>query len=320
MHTHFVYAGDPGDTKISSPYTITQNLYKHLTAQGHKIHYYDWCHTGPLAPVGPKDIILAHPNYPTNTPTQRLFQEPTPNKYLIFPIHHGDPSINAPFTPLVHQAKHVFGIMGQYWFDTLNDNTLPGWKPKITRLDMAINPNHYPASRQKFHPPGQRTFAHIGCDRPEKGTHILHDIFQGTQHQLHIYGNFNDSPLLRLPNVKYHGYVQTTPEFGLELCNKTDVFLNTSTSDANPTTLLEATCWGLPVACTPQSGYWPDQPFWGLNPNDLHGIHNLLKYIQEATNQTLWNQLEKQRQKINQSHTWNQFLTTITNKIATTKE
>lgn len=313
---HLVYAGDPGPNHLHSPYNITHHLYHHFKDRGYTVHYYDWCHTGDLNPVAPNDLILGHPNYPANTPIQRLFTETsTPHKYLIFPIHHAIPEINQPFTTLVHAAKKVFGIMGPYWYDTLEQSALASWKPKITRLDMAIDTKTHPWVRHGFNPKGQRTFAYIGCDRPEKGTHNLYEIFRKVPYTLHVYGNFSDCPLLTLPNVKYHGFIETSPAFAHGLCRLTDVFLNTSISDANPTTLLEAAAWGLVVACSKQSGYWPGAPFWGLNLDDTPGIINLLQYVQTCDEQVLLDQAHHQRICIEDRYTWERFLNTITNNI-----
>lgn len=315
----YVYAGNPGGTSTSSPFTITQNLYAYLSQHYH-VHYLDWQNTGPIPKVDKNTTILAHPNYPQDTPAWKLFdaadQAGSPHKYLIFPFHHGQPHHNLPFDPLVARAKHIFSITGPYWYDTIATSPFAHWAPKITRLDMAIDPNHYPYVKRTIKPPGARTYCHIGSDRPEKGLPLLIEIFRRLpQYTLHIYGNISHDTVHHHPNIICHGHTTMVPQFGQDLCDTAELMINTSVSDANPTTLLEAAAWGLPVACTPQSGYWPDQPFWGLNPNDIDGIINLLHHLQTAPPETFWQQSKKQRKVIETNHTWHKFCTTIHNQI-----
>jgi len=315
---HFVYAGDPNGNSINSPFTITQNLFQELKSTGLHVHYYDWCHTGPLHPVGPDDIIIGHPNYPPNTATRRLFRSSaTPHKFLIFPIHHGIPSINLPFSDLVARARHVFGIMGPYWYDTLEHSQLAAWKDKITRLDMAIDSTSYPYCKQKWNQRGHRVFTYIGCDRPEKGLKHLYEIFSRVPHTLHVYGNVDGAnPLHKLPNVKLNGYTITSAKFGQDLCNMTDAFINTSISDANPTTLLEAGCWGLVVVCSPQSGYYgTTNPFLSLDIGNIQSCINQINYIQNADEHLLRSQSISQRTYIEVNLNWGYFRETIKHKL-----
>lgn len=311
----FIYAGSPDNQSQSSPYTITRNLYQALSKE-YRVHYHDWCHTGDLTKLHKDTIILAHPNYPGNTPAWRLFDQAdiigNPNKFLIFPLHTKMSEINLPFDPLVRRAKHIFSICGSFWYDTLPQTPFAHWQPKITRLDMAVDTHHYPRVKHRFNPPGQRTFTYLGCDRPEKGLGYLAELFKRVPHTLHVYGNV-DHPLLHLPNVKNHGYVELTPQFGRDWCHTCDIFLNTSRSDANPTSITEAGSYGLPVACSQTSGYWADQPFYGLNLKDLDGCAHLLHYLQQVPEETLKNQADKQLAWIKNACTW----TTFCNRVLT---
>jgi glycosyltransferase involved in cell wall biosynthesis len=318
MRIHFVYGGDPFVDHLNAPSSITHHLYKHFVQLGCDLVYYDWCHPGGYLPVGPTDVVLGHPNYDHNTIIQRLFRETTtPYKFLIHPLHHAMPEINIPFEPLVRQAKHVFSIMGPYWWDTLSQSRFASWQDKITPVDMAVDADRFPFVRESFPPPGQRQFCYIGNSRPEKGTDILAEVFRRSRYKLHCYGNL-DGNICGLPNVVCHGYAHTIPQFGRDLCNTAVMMLNTSKSDANPTTLLETAAWGLVVACTKESGYHgASSPFWGLNKDDPDGIVQLLQYIQGVDEAVLWAQVRAQRKAIELNYTWTRFCETISSKLST---
>jgi len=203
--------------------------------------------------------------------------------------------------------------MGPYWYDNLESSPFAHWKPKITRLDIAIDTVHFPHFKQTFNAPGSRVFAYIGSDVPEKGIKILHELFKRVRYTLHMYGNISN-PIVNLPNVHYHGYTTITPQFCSDLCKTADIFVNTSISDANPTTCTEAGSLGLIVLCTPQSGYWPNQPFWSLNPTNVEEMVEVLHNVQSMPNKQLIDQSLKQRQWV-ESCNWDKFCTTVSNKI-----
>lgn len=316
MNAHIVYAGLPHNNLNYAPFTITRNLYRFLSQHFEKIHYYDWCYEGPLAPVLPNDIILGHPNYPANTALRKLFQSNCKLKCLVFPFHHAIPEINLPFDDLVSQANVIFSITGQYWYDTISQSRFAHWKKKMVRVDMAIDTNTFPYVKTKFNPKGKRSFFYIGCDRPEKGLNLLFEIMRRVPYQMHTYGNISH-PLIGLPNVHHHGWTQTSPQWASDLANIADCFLNTSISDANATTLLEAMAWGFPVGCTPQSGYYnsPDILF-GMNPNDVNGCVNLLQFISDVDESYLIQRSQYARKIIENNYTWDKFCRTIWDKIS----
>lgn len=311
----FVYAGDPDNTDNISPYTITRNVHRALSKLG-EVVYYDWCHCGPFQPVATDDIVIGHPNYPESTALRQLFKNKCRAKILMFPFHHGMPEINWPFDDLVRQADAYLCITGPYWYDTAQDTMFAHWKSKMVRLDMAIDQEHFPLVKTSYNDPGKRSFFYIGADRPEKGLSTLRDIFQGTNHVLHLYGMIDGAnAICRLPNVKLHGFTPVTPQFARGLARIADCHLHGGISDANPTTLLETTCWGFVAGCTPQSGYWPDQPFYGLNRNDIEGCRSLLNYVQSVPSDVLLKRAESNRLFVAHRHTWDVFTSKVVDVV-----
>ena len=262
--------------------------------------------------VGSDDIIIGHPNYPAETAVRRLFQNNCRAKILIFPFHHGLPGINLPFDDLVNQCDALLSITGPYWYDTIESTPFAAWKEKMTRVDMAIDAVRFPVVKTSFSEPGKRQFFYIGADRFEKGLSVLESIFAGTSHKLHLYGMIDGAhPINRLPNVHLHGWADVCEQFAVDLAQTADCLVHGGISDAKPTTLLEATSWGFPVACTPQSGYWPDQPFYGLNPGDIDGSRAFLDYIQWVPADVLRMRAQQNREVVRQNHNWDRFIGTV---------
>lgn len=315
MKLHFVYAGMPNNVNPSAPWTITRHLYDTFVARGFdpdNIRYYDWCHTGHIDAVGPDDIVIGHPNYDPATPIRRMFEANCRAKILIFPFHHKLEYVNWPFDDLVRKCDAYLAVTGQYWYDTIGSTRFAHWKDKIVRLDMAIDAARFPHVKKKFQPPGQRAFAYMGSDIPEKNLAFLHEMFARVPYRLHIYGMVDSHiPLCRLKNINLYGWASTVPEWATDLAAKADCFLSTSISDANPTTLLEAGCWGFQVACSPQSGYWPDQRsynlFHGLNLEDVEGCVNFLHWLQSAPEGELLARSAATRETIVNKFNWDVF-------------
>lgn len=310
----------PDNNNNAAPFTITRHIYDALVKAGYDIKYYDWCHEGPLAPVGKNDIVLGHPNYSPNTATRRLFEQKCKAKILIFPFHHRMEFVNWPFDDLVRKCDSFLAITGQYWYDTIGSTRFAHWRNKMIHLDMAVNGSSFPKVKTGFSPRGARTFVYLGSDIPEKNLGMLHAMFINQPFHLHIYGMVNSEiPLCRLPNISLYGWTSTTPEWASDLAQKADCFLSTSVSDANPTTLLEAGCWGFQVACTPQSGYWPDHRsnnlFHGLNPNDIEGCVNFLHWLSNEPEQNLLARSEATRQTILEKYNWNVFTSKVLQTI-----
>ncbi|MBM3157902.1 MAG: hypothetical protein FJ004_11555, partial [Chloroflexi bacterium] len=160
-------------TPLFAPYSITVNLYRYLSDR-YPTMLYDLLETGSIK-LEKDDILLGHPNRDPSTIVQQTFRNGYNSKCkaLIFPLHHGIPAINEYAIPLIDQADIVFGIMGQYWYDTIDTSFLAPWKHKIVRLDMAIDTIEYPLVKHHFNPPGRRGYLYIGSNRPEKGCSIL---------------------------------------------------------------------------------------------------------------------------------------------------
>jgi glycosyltransferase involved in cell wall biosynthesis len=293
---------------VRAPHSITYNLSRFLSQKVPTL-VYNWDeHICPK--VEPDDVILGHPHPDPATLIQRIFRDGAPCrlKALIFPIHHGIPSINEYALPLVERADMVFGIMGPYWYDTLDDSQFAPWKSKVIRLDMAVDSAEYPFIRKSFNAPGRRGYLYIGGNRPEKGT----DVLSKTMAALSDFPRAWIGPGPDIPNMRHlASQANLSPRFVSRLAREYDFFVNTSVSDANPTTILEAMAWGFPVACTPESGYYNIASVITLSTSDIEANVKALREFQYAPEEHLLRLTTTNRNLVEAHYTWDRFCATV---------
>lgn len=311
MRIHFVYAFHPNSAAIHSPYCITRNLYNYLKTRAEVI-YHEWSQRG-VIDVKPDDVFIGHPHYDKGTVVQRTIREKHCRVMCtIHPLHTALPQHNMPFDELARKVDRIFSICGPYWTDTIQNTPFAHWAPKITRLDMAVDPKQFPFLKNKFNPPGKRRLVYIGSSMPMKNLGYMAVIMQGLPNvQLHWYGGSSDHRLAKLPNVKTTGWIQLNKKTAQKIVDECDIFINTSNSDANPTTLLESMAWGLINACTKESGYWHDPLFTELYLDDIGKTRQAIRELIVAPEQQLAERSKQGRKEIETKYTWDRFGNTI---------
>ncbi len=313
---HLVYAGDPrNDRAIKAPETITNHLFRFFEKRL-PVVYHDWLDQDAVE-VRPDDLILGHPHYHASTALQRLFAAgPCVARCLIFPFHHAIPRINEPFTPLVRQADKLFSITGEYWHRTLPYSALAEWGSKMTRVDMALDASRIPHLKRRFNPPGQRVLFYIGSDLPEKGVNHLAHLVRNTGCKLVYAGSLNQNRAeFEGLNMEYWGNVALEGATLERIVDTCDFFVNTSVSDANPTTILEMAALGLPVLCTPQSGYIRSDLVLNLSLEDDALNMALVNSLQNASEQELLARTQTARGIVEREYTWDRFCQTVAQGI-----
>jgi hypothetical protein len=195
-------------------------------------------------------------------------------------------------------CENFVAICGEYWEKTWWNSPLSKNNRNFLRINMCIDPATYPWVRKSFRPKGQRRFLYIGHDRPYKNTAQLEAIAQR-------YPGFQGGCLCALKGwhrLSEHP-IALTPDIMAQLAEHFDVFLSTSTGDAQATTILEQMASGFPVACTPSSGY--ERPsIIKLDPHDtdfnLHQIH----LLQNMEDEQLMAMAKTNRQLVETEYSW----------------
>lgn len=313
---HFVYAHVHDTPEIHSPHSITRNLYNFLRTKD-EVKYYQWDQIG-VADVGPNDIFIGHPHYNTDTIVQRTVREKKCKLMCtIHPLHTAMPEHNMPFDDLAKRADKIFSICGPYWYDTIDRTPFASWKPKIVRLDMAVDGLHFPYLRNNFNRIGFRRLVYIGSTMPMKNVGYLYEIMRRLDNvELYWYGGDGSHPLSRLPNVRTFGWMHLNRAVAETIVKNCDVFVNVSSSDANPTTLLESMAWGLITACSKESGYYNDELFTELPINDAGAAATILLRLLNTPSDELLNRARAGRLAIETKYTWERFCNQIWNGIS----
>lgn len=317
MKIHLVYAGSPDDPRIQSPYSITRNLYYYLKARA-DVSYYTWDSYAEINPE-PDDIFIGHPHYDPNTTVQRFFNsnKKCRMRCTIHPLHTNRIQDNMPFNEIAMMADKIFSICGPYWYDTIDQTPFAHWKPKIVRLDMAVDSKIWKYQKTKFNDPGRRNIVYIGSSMPQKNLGYLYDIVKSMPNtQFRWYGGSGDHPLANLKNMKIYGWCDFNDQNILrEIYDFADIFLNVSNSDANPTTLLEfGLAGGLIPICTETSGYWKSESFINITHNLNEAISTINTWLTKPTLE-LENLSIKNRTICEKEYTWDKFCSTIWKEI-----
>jgi len=298
-----------GETNpLPAPGSITVNLYRYFRRRVRTL-LYDWRERGEIK-CGVNDTILGHPHPNPDTIMHKAVVggRKCRSVALILPLHYGIPCINEYVQPLLERVDRMFAIMGPYWLDGLNGSPFAKWGSKITSVDMAVDATQYPLVKRHFNAPGQRGFLYIGSNRPEKGCDVLSKTMARlTEFPRGWVGSGADIPYV--PRIA--GRTRLTPRYMTELAKTYDVFVNTSLSDANPTTILEAMAWGFPVACTPESGYYNMKSVTKLDTTDIGANVRALRELQYAPEGDLVELSRANRRLVERRYTWDRFCATV---------
>jgi glycosyltransferase involved in cell wall biosynthesis len=85
-----------------------------------------------------------------------------------------------------------------------------------------------------------------------------------------------------------------------------DFFINTSTFDAQATTILEAMSWGFVVACTPETGY-TEEGIFQLSTTDVKRNVAVMERLQKAEEEELIGIADQYRVLLAEKFTWSRF-------------
>jgi glycosyltransferase involved in cell wall biosynthesis len=297
-----------------APISITKHVYNALRSNFDTV-LYDYKERG-IIRGGKDDILIGHPD-PSDM--RSIWNDSCEHgefaaRVAMFPIHHASAEIGAPVDRYIPRVDAIWGITGPYWYDTWDNSPLAHWKPKITRVDMAIDVRYFPRVKKRFNPTGRRKFLFIGNSSPCKGVHLLSILFGlAKRHQCVWIGGLGNFPNLDNRN----GFVSFTPDFMAHLAEECDFLITMGVSDANPTTILEAMAWGFPVCCTPQSGYYNMREIEELSTTDMQHNVAVLDRLQQAPEEELRDRADTARSLVETSYTWERFNDTLLTELRT---
>jgi glycosyltransferase involved in cell wall biosynthesis len=310
---------------VHSPFENTRNIYMALSSKVPTLLYHltERIH----CKFQPDDIFLGHPFFPhadngygvTEFSLQGKFR---PQKVaLISPLHCdvtiGTTHINKAFLDdvdkLMPNADVLFAIMGEYWWDQWDVSPYSHWKPKMVRLDMAVDTQHYPKIKKSFNPAGKRGYLYIGNSAdPRKGTDFLSALMEKM-------GDFPKGWIGAGPDIPHIPRIATfsslTPEFMTSIAQEYDFFISPAKADPNPTTILESMAWGFPVVCTPQSGYYEKSYIKNIFLDDIDKSVGVLRNLQYADEQELLEMSDTAREIVATEYSWEKFTSIVIDNL-----
>jgi glycosyltransferase involved in cell wall biosynthesis len=224
--------------------------------------------------------------------------------------------------PYSHDAQYSL-----FWKDLLRENNIAGggaifiggeiWErdwvtkspfadlgelKKIHLTRMGIDSKEYPLVKKSFNPKGIRRYLYVGHTAWYKNTAELERIAAAMpQYEFAHIGGGEVAGWKKLAN-----FATLTPEYMKKLASEYDFFVNVSTADPQATTIVEQMCFGLAIACTPETGY--DYPtFTELRVHDTeHNVRALLE-LQNADEEELLVRSRENRKIAVEKHGWAQF-------------
>lgn len=303
------------DEPRNAPYVITWHLGRFLREKaaslGFEFRYVNLDDLGDYS-IGSDDIVIGHTWYPDGF-VNRALDSAARLKFVLQPYSEGmvAETERAWIKGLFAKADHLFLITGPEWWRRMPSGPYAEWQAKATRLDMAINTAVHPYLKTRWNPPGKRGFLAIGSDIPAKGIDLVAQLAQMGGCRLLYYGNADASRFEHVPQAIIDSGAEFTPDVIASLCRDYDFFLSMSRYDANPTTLLETTAWGLVAACTPESGYSPYEPFMELRLDDMPFNLEQIDRLQTMPDYDLRQRSERLRHYVEDCHRWTTFCETV---------
>ena len=321
----FSYSFPPGMTLDSpepnrSPYHHTWHLGRFLRDKarelGYEFEYVNLDSTDPVT-IGEDDICIYHAWFTEGCFSLQVTEQPCKAKFIVQP--YTEQMVGKEALPLLHKqwghADHLFLNTGPWWFDRLPRSDYAHYYEKSTRLDNTVNPDLHPFSKTKWNEAGKRGFFTIGYDNPIKGMDKVEELARvGGLRLLHL-GNVSDGFWQHVPQATSMSGLEFMPHTIEWLCEHYDFFITMGRFDANPTALSETALWGLIPCCTPQCGYYPNEPFIGLDLDDL--VHNLdiVEWLQYAPAPELVHHQHRIREHVLEQHRFDTRIKTIWDKI-----
>lgn len=311
------------DEPLMSPYTIYWHAGRFLrdqaAAMGYDFRYVNLDDTTPRT-FEPDDIAIGHCWWSGGFMHQALAAS-IRAKFVLQPYTHGmvAPGDTGMVLDLWERATHLFLITGQYWHITMKGSPYAALYDYSTRLDMAVNAQRHHYYKALWNKPGKRAFLCIGADTPTKGYRNVAELAIQAGFRLGHYGNARPETFADVPQMTLHGGTLFTPEVVDRICRDYDavIAMPALSGDANPTVLLEAAAWGLPVFCTKEAGYLPGKPFRELRFNDpAFNLAQVRAFQQESEYDLIADSLAL-RSEIERKYNWQRFCSTLWQKAET---
>lgn len=303
---------EPGNSPYTISYHVGRMLRQRAAEHGYTFRYVNLDDPAHYT-IGPDDIVIGHPWYTRNGFIEHAFAQPCKAKIVVQP--YADFMVGEDAIDLLHAlwqaADALLLITGPYWWGTMPATPYADYQAKATRLDMAVNADKHPMLKRWWGKPGKRAVLLLGHDMHFKGLDASAELARVAGFKVGHYGSATHEMFRHVPQATLHGGKAFDTPTIQQIVDTYDLFITMGRHDPNPTTLLETACWGLVGACTPQSGYWPEQPFAELRHGDMAFNLEQIDWLQHASDYDLRQRAATVRQYVEDCHSWQRFTDTV---------
>ncbi|MBI3959906.1 MAG: glycosyltransferase [Chloroflexi bacterium] len=296
---HLVY---PYGNSIATPYTISRHVADALRRSGYTVHQYQWDEKRTI-PADPDEILLGHPHTEPMTIFRQSARSGRWRRVIAMAPFNTDLKQVAYLDPVLSSCDSFLAITGNYWMHNFVQSAVAHWKPKLIHLDLAVDRQDFPISKQNFRPPGQRKFLYIGHAGWYKNLPYLGQIARLLP-EIEFAWIGRGKPVRGLKRL---GSFDFAEESARALVGQYDFMITVGKADANPTTILEAMAWGLLPICTAQSGYVDYPSIVNLPLSQSHEAVRILRELEEVAEELLFARQKENWRLLDQHFNWNRF-------------
>ena len=300
---HIIYPSDK--KKDFNPWSIGNNIGEAIKSK-FNIKFYSWQSTEKIKPeIG--DILIGHAHTNPYTILRRSFENNNWAKRILIQPYNEDPYQVSHLYNLVPDCDHFLALCGNFWYKRVSKSPFKKWKKKMTPLKIGVSKKNFPFIKKKFNPPGKRKFIFIGNDYAynnfAKNTLYLEQISNivGLDKFFSI-GNY------QIGEIDYFGWLDLSLKKNFKIINKADFLIQTSTNDANPSTVIESMCWGLIPVLTKECGYDDlKKTTFTIPLQNIKKVKKILNTLQYIDEKKLKNIQKKNLYIIDKNYNWVQF-------------
>jgi hypothetical protein len=266
---------------------------------------------GEPLPLGGYGEVRASIDDPESITSRTVREFPSERNFILMPYAHDEQYAGFLKGVVGENAKAGGGALfigGKIWerdWETRSPLAELGPLRKVHLTAMGIDTSQYPLVKKQFNAKGKRKYLYIGHDAWYKNTAELERIAaRMPEYEFAHIGGGNVRGWKKLSN-----FAVLTAEYMSRLAREYDIFVNVSSADPQATTIIEQMCFGLTVACTPETGY-EYKTLTLLGAHDTEQNVQRLRTLQEVGEDELIARAQENRRLVEQDHTWEQFTDT----------
>jgi hypothetical protein len=311
---HIIY---PVNKDINiNPWSIGNNIIYALK-DNFNIKVYQWTSLERIIP-SKGDILIGHSNSNPFTVFRRSMNHQNWSKIILLQPYNEDLLQMSYLYDVVDKCDYFLALCGDYWFDRVSSSPFKKWNNKIIQLKLGIQKNLYPFQKKKFNVKGKRKFLYIGNDYAynnfAKNLPYLNEISKAVGSE--FFGTVGNK---RIGNIKHYRWLNFQKKSSLNVIKNFDFLIQTSTHDANPSTVLEAISWGLIPVVTKECGYSNDKSIINIPLNKIKDVKKIILNLQFCEEKKLNNMQINNLSLLKKKYNWKNFRKIVFNTVVLRK-